>query len=122
MYYLKIKSHFAAAHNLINYQGKCESLHGHNWRVEVVIRGNSLDKAGMLIDFKILKEILDTILDTLDHKYLNELDFFQGISPSSEFIAKYIFGQFEEKLDSNDVEVYEVFAWESASSCASYRR
>ena len=122
MYYLKIKSHFAAAHNLINYQGKCESLHGHNWKVEVVIRGDSLDRAGMLVDFKILKEILEEILDTLDHKYLNELDFFQGISPSSELIAKYIFEQFEEKLDSHDVEVYEVFAWESASSCASYRR
>ena len=122
MYFLKIEKYFAAAHNLINYHGKCEELHGHNWKIEVVVKGKELDKAGMLIDFKILKEYLHSILETLDHKYLNELDYFKGISPSSEYIAKYIFEKFEEKLANTNVEVYEVSAWESSNSCAIYRR
>jgi 6-pyruvoyltetrahydropterin/6-carboxytetrahydropterin synthase len=122
MYYLKIKEFFAAAHNLLNYNGKCEALHGHNWKIEATISGNKLDKAGMLIDFKILKEFLNEILDTLDHKYLNELDFFNGMSPSSEFIAKYIFEELEKKLKNTDANVFEVCAWESSTSCAIYRR
>ena len=122
MYYLKIKDFFAAAHNLLNYQGKCEALHGHNWKVEVVIRGESLDNAGMLIDFKILKKYLNEILETLDHKYLNEVEFFKGLSPSSEIIAKYIFESLEKKLQDSNAEVFEVSAWESSTSCAIYRR
>jgi 6-pyruvoyltetrahydropterin/6-carboxytetrahydropterin synthase len=122
MFYLKIEKHFAAAHNLINYCGKCEELHGHNWKIEVVVRGDSLDKAGMLLDFKILKDYLHEILEKLDHKYLNELEAFKKLSPSSEYIAKYIYEEFEEKLSSTDVEIYEVSAWESSNSCAIYRR
>ncbi len=122
MFYLKIEKYFAAAHNLINYHGKCEELHGHNWKIEVVVKGNKLDDAGMLMDFKILKKYLHDILETLDHKYLNELDSFKNLSPSSEYIAKYIYEKFEEKLNSTDIEVYEVSAWESSNSCAIYRR
>ncbi len=122
MYYLKIEKYFAAAHNLINYHGKCEELHGHNWKIEVVVKGESLDNAGMLLDFKILKAYLEEILETLDHKYLNELEAFKGVSPSSEYIAKYIYEQFQKKLSSTNVEVYEVSAWESSNSCAIYRR
>ncbi len=124
MYYLKIKEFFAAAHNLLNYHGKCEALHGHNWKIEAIISGKTLDNAGMLIDFKILKQYLNEILETLDHKYLNELDFFNGKSPSSEFIAKYIFEELEKKLRSvnDDIQVVEVSAWESSTSCAMYRR
>ncbi len=124
MYYLKITSSFAAAHNLLNYNGKCEALHGHNWKIEVVVRGNDLDKSGMVVDFKILKNILNEIEDTLDHKYLNELDCFIGVSPSSENISKFIFEEFEKRLSkfSKDVEVFEVSAWESDNAVASFRR
>ena len=72
-YDLTIHTHFAAAHNLINYQGDCENLHGHNWKVEVTVCARELDKAGLGIDFKILKRETKALLDELDHKYLNEL-------------------------------------------------
>ena len=121
MYFLKIVDYFAAAHNLINYKGKCEELHGHNWKVEVLIKGEKLDKAGMLIDFKILKKFLKEILDLLDHKYINELKFFEGMSPSSENIAKFIFEKMKEKLKDTNANIYEVRCWESINSCAIYK-
>ncbi len=91
MYRLMIKTSFAAAHNLINYQGDCENLHGHNWRVEVVVAAKELDKAGLGIDFKILKKQTNLLLDELDHKYLNDLTPFKNNSPSSENISRYLF-------------------------------
>ena len=121
MYFLKIVDYFAAAHNLINYKGKCEELHGHNWKVEVVVKGEKLDKAGMLIDFKILKKYLKEVLDNVDHKYINELDEFKNLSPSSEYIAKFIFEKMKEKLGDSDAEIFEVRCWESINSCAIYR-
>jgi 6-pyruvoyltetrahydropterin/6-carboxytetrahydropterin synthase len=81
MYRLTIHTHFAAAHNLINYQGDCENLHGHNWKVELTVAARQLDKAGLGIDFKILKLETKRMLDRLDHKYLNELPFFPGAQP-----------------------------------------
>ena len=121
MYFLKIVDYFAAAHNLINYKGKCEELHGHNWKVEVIVKGNKLDNAGMLIDFKILKKYLKEVLDNLDHKYINELSEFKDLSPSSEHIAKFIFEKMKEKLNDSDAEIFEVRCWESINSCAIYR-
>ena len=79
MYQLMIKTHFAAAHNLMNYQGDCENLHGHNWRVEVTVSARELDAAGLGIDFKILKKETNQLLDRLDHKYLNQLEPFQNV-------------------------------------------
>ena len=121
MYFLKIVDYFAAAHNLINYKGKCEELHGHNWKVEVVVKGKKLDKAGMLIDFKILKKLLKEVLNNLDHKYINELNEFKGLSPSSEHISKFIFEKMKEKLGDSNAELFEVRCWESINSCAIYR-
>ncbi len=121
MYFLKIVDYFAAAHNLINYKGKCEELHGHNWKVEVVVYGENLDKAGMLIDFKILKKYLKEILNKLDHTYLNELEFFKDKSPSSEYIAQLIYGEFKNKLKNTNAKIFEVRCWESINSCAIYK-
>ena len=121
-YELKIETAFAAAHNLLNYCGQCENLHGHNWKIEIYIRGSELDKSGMLIDFKILKEHTDAILDTLDHTYLNELPMFAGESPSSELIAKYIFLELENRLEKLPVQVHKIVAWESEKAAASYYR
>ena len=83
-----IKTSFAAAHNLVNYQGDCENLHGHNWLVEVTVAAKELDKSGLGIDFKILKRETKQLLEGLDHKYLNDLPMFKEISPSSEHISK----------------------------------
>ena len=120
MYHLTIHTHFAAAHNLINYQGDCENLHGHNWKVEVTVSADELDKAGLAIDFKILKKETNLILDQLDHKYLNDLEPFTDISPSSEHIARYLYGELGLKLNNDNVKVEKVNVWESDYACASY--
>ena len=120
MYHLMIKTHFAAAHNLINYQGDCENLHGHNWLVEVTVSAKALDNAGLGIDFKILKRETNAILDELDHKYLNDLVPFQGLSPSSENICRYLFDSLSAKLNDANIQVESVNVWESENACASY--
>ena len=120
MYRLMIKTSFAAAHNLINYQGDCENLHGHNWRVEVVVAAKELDKAGLGIDFKILKKQTNSLLDELDHKYLNDLTPFKNNSPSSENISRYLFERLSETLNNENITVEKINGWESESACASY--
>ena len=98
MYELKVKSSFSAAHHLLNYNGECENQHGHNWKVEVYVKGNILDKSNILIDFKVLKRELNNILDFLDHKDINTLQEFNGISPSSEIISKFIYDKIKLKI------------------------
>ncbi|MDH3544733.1 MAG: 6-carboxytetrahydropterin synthase QueD [Desulfuromonadales bacterium] len=120
MYRLMIKTSFAAAHNLINYQGDCENLHGHNWRVEVVVTAKELDKAGLGIDFKILKKQTNSLLDELDHKYLNDLPSFKNNSPSSENISRYLFERLTETLNNENITVEKINVWESENACASY--
>jgi 6-pyruvoyltetrahydropterin/6-carboxytetrahydropterin synthase len=115
-----IKTHFAAAHRLVNYQGDCENLHGHNWHVEVTVAAKELDSAGLGIDFKILKRRTKTLLDELDHKYLNDLEPFRKVSPSSEQIARFIYERLSQELDSQNVRVERVNVWESEFACASY--
>ncbi|MBN1958881.1 MAG: 6-carboxytetrahydropterin synthase QueD [Desulfuromonadales bacterium] len=120
MYHLTIQTHFAAAHNLLNYQGDCENLHGHNWKVEVTVMTDQLDDAGLGIDFKILKKHTKEIMNYLDHKYLNDLDAFRGISPSSEHISKFIFDRLVADLSSYAVQVEKVTVWESDNAYATY--
>ncbi|PLX78504.1 MAG: 6-carboxytetrahydropterin synthase QueD [Desulfuromonas sp.] len=120
MYHLMIKTHFAAAHNLINYQGDCENLHGHNWRVEVTVSAHQLDKSGLGIDFKVLKATTNRLLDELDHKYLNDLAPFRETSPSSENICRYLYEQLSLALNGDNIQVERVNVWESENACASY--
>lgn len=120
MYRLTIHTHFAAAHNLMHYQGDCENLHGHNWKVEVTVSARELDKAGLGIDFKVLKRDTKVLLDQLDHKYLNELPWFREVSPSSENIARFLFEKLSDQLNNGNVKVEKVNVWESDYACASY--
>jgi 6-pyruvoyltetrahydropterin/6-carboxytetrahydropterin synthase len=120
MYELVINAQFSAAHNLREYEGKCERLHGHNWRVDVFVRADVLGKGGMVLDFRILKETTDKVLATLDHQYLNDLPSFQKEEPSSENIARYIYNALEEALHPYGVKPYKVTAWESEKAGASY--
>ena len=122
MYHLTIKTHFAAAHRLVNYQGDCENLHGHNWNVEVTVSARELDTAGLGIDFKILKRHTKELLGELDHKYLNDLPAFSQISPSSEQIARFLFHRLSAQIDSANVNLERVTVWESEFACASYTR
>ena len=120
MYHLSIITSFAAAHNLLHYQGDCENLHGHNWKVEVTVSAESLDKSGLGIDFKILKKHTREVMNYLDHKYLNDLEAFKNISPSSEQIARFIFEQLEKSLQEYEVIVQKVTVWESDNAYAAY--
>ncbi len=119
-YILEVEDFFSSAHNLRDYGGKCENLHGHNWKVRVYVSGEKLDNSGMLLDFKILKKELRRITDYLDHKYLNEIEPFDKINPSSENIAKFIFEKLQEALSRYNVAVEKVTVYESEGTGASY--
>ena len=91
MYELKIITQMACAHQLREFEGRCENLHGHNWKIEVFVSGKDLEPNGILIDFKRIKTATEKVIDELDHKFLNDLDYFKEVNPSSENIARYIF-------------------------------
>ncbi|HZE20588.1 MAG TPA: 6-carboxytetrahydropterin synthase QueD [Desulfobaccales bacterium] len=120
MYEVKIVTQFAAAHRLENFYGKCEALHGHNWKVEVFLAGKTLDRAGLLVDFGVVKARTKEVLEEVDHKYLNELAAFQDRNPSSENLARYLYERLEAIFNQDGVKVHRVNVWESDTSCASY--
>lgn len=120
MHELKVITHFAAAHQLAMVAEKCENLHGHNWKVEVCVAGENLNTAGVLIDFGELKTYVSEIMEKLDHKFLNELDFLQGSNPSSEVIARYIATELQSLIIGTQVKVSRVIVWESENACATY--
>jgi 6-pyruvoyltetrahydropterin/6-carboxytetrahydropterin synthase len=120
MYELKIITQFAAAHRLENFYGKCEALHGHNWKVEVFLTGEQLDNAGLLMDFGQIKARTKDLLEEIDHKYLNELEAFREQNPSSENLARHLFERLGASLNRDGVRVSRVNVWESDTSCASY--
>ena len=120
MYEVKIITQFSAAHRLENFHGKCEALHGHNWKVEVTITGGQLDGAGLLMDFGAIKARARELLEEVDHKYLNELPAFSGQNPSSENLARFLFARLATALNGAGVKVSRVSVWESDTSCASY--
>ena len=120
MFELKIITQFAAAHHLRNFQGKCEQLHGHNWKVEVFVRAAHLDSAGLVRDFGEIKAITHEVLNGLDHHYLNELFPFKEENPSSEHIARYLFHELSRRLNDDRAQVSKISVWESDSACATY--
>ena len=120
MYELKVVTKFAAAHRLTMVGSKCENMHGHNWKVEVYVTGENLDDGGVVMDFGEIKKQVAEIMSMLDHKYLNELEFFQKSQPSSENIAFFVAGQLQRRIDNSSVKVSRVTAWESDDACATY--
>ncbi len=119
MYILEVESDFSAAHQLREYQGKCENLHGHNWRVRVAVSGENLDRSGMLLDFGELKRILNECTAPLDHVFLNDLETFGKINPTSENIACYLSLELQRRLPE-DICVTSVTVWESDKCRATY--
>jgi len=115
-----VESKFAAAHQLRGYEGKCESLHGHNWRVQIMVKTGALNSIGIGIDFKILKNILKEITEKFDHTFLNNTDPFFDKNPSSENLACHIFSEFSERLRETDVVMEWVRVWESDTAYAQY--
>lgn len=120
MYETVVEDMFSSAHRLRHYKGKCENIHGHNWKVQVAVRGSELDATGILIDFTILKTKLRQIILDLDHKDLNSVNFFKKINPTSENIALYIYRKMEAILKKHPVIVSRVTVWESDKQFASY--
>lgn len=116
MYSIKIETYFSSAHNLRGYHGKCEELHGHNWKVGVVVASPKLDKTGMVLDFKYLKKKLNDVLEKLDHKYLNRISYFKKANPTSENIAKYIYDSLKQQIPA----LKSVTVWENNTSSATY--
>jgi 6-pyruvoyltetrahydropterin/6-carboxytetrahydropterin synthase len=119
MYTVRVEASFAAAHFLSHYQGKCERLHGHNYRVFAYARGEELDSGGMLLDFGVLKGSLREVLEGLDHCLLNDMEVFAG-DPSAERIAKYIFDELSRRLPGIPLSAVEVF--ETDTSMARYEK
>lgn len=120
MFKLSVKSEFSAAHNLRGYKGKCEALHGHNWKIEAVITAQEAGAQGLVVDFHIVKKALKIVLDEFDHKYLNELAFFKKHNPTSENLAQYIFDALRKQLSKRSCCLKEVTVWESDSCSATY--
>jgi 6-pyruvoyltetrahydropterin/6-carboxytetrahydropterin synthase len=120
MYELTINASFSSAHNLREYGGACERLHGHNWDVEVTIGAEKLDKLGMALDFKVLKAEAKKVLDGLDHKYLNELPPFDKLNPTAENLSEFMFKELSKTLNKGNVRVKKVKVWESTKAAAAY--
>jgi 6-pyruvoyltetrahydropterin/6-carboxytetrahydropterin synthase len=123
MFEVSVDEQFAAAHNLRNYKGKCENLHGHNYKVRVTLAGAQLDEVGLLYDFVHLKQVIQGVIRTLDHKYLNELKPFDLLNPSAENIAKHIYDETSKQMREtpNGAGISSITVWESDVTAATYR-
>ena len=119
MFEICVEHTFAAAHALRNYRGKCENVHGHNYRVQVAIEGPELDGNGLLHDFTDLKQRLRSMTEYLDHRFINELKPFDQINPSAENIAKFIYEEIQRDLTTALIAYVKV--WETDTSYAVYR-
>ncbi len=124
MFELKVKTRFAGAHQLSMVGQKCENLHGHNWHVEVSVSGEELNAAGVLADFGDIKKAVRQVVEgELDHRFLNDLDMFRNVQPTSERIAVYIAQRVQALLDQTvqeKIRVSRVTAWESEDACATF--
>ncbi|MBR4904590.1 MAG: 6-carboxytetrahydropterin synthase QueD [Selenomonadaceae bacterium] len=121
MYELTVRSAFEAAHFIRGYEGKCSRLHGHNWNIEALIRGEELDSLGMLVDFKILKAELNKVLEELDHRFLNELEIFVEENPTAENLARKIFRRLAaSEIFNGATKLYAIKVFETPNSCVTY--
>lgn len=119
MFELTVQMSFAAAHQLRGYEGKCEKLHGHNWKLDVVLAAPETDRLGMVLDFNDVKATVNAVVEKLDHQFLNDLDAFREANPTTENVARLVFDELGPRLPSS-VKVKKVTAWESDHCGASY--
>jgi len=122
MFEVSVEETFAAGHALRNYKGKCENPHGHNYRVRVTFQGPQLDAAGLLVDFVAVKKLMMTVVDRLDHQFLNDIAPFSVLNPSAENMAKYFYDEIVNGLgQATSVALEEVRVWETDTASAAYR-
>jgi 6-pyruvoyltetrahydropterin/6-carboxytetrahydropterin synthase len=122
MFQVSVEETFSAGHALRGYKGKCENLHGHNYRVQVTLEGPQLDAIGLLIDFTLLKHVVRNIIKRLDHQFINELEPFTNVNPSAENMAKYFYEEIASQLEDlpAGAQVKEVVIWETDTAMAKY--
>ena len=121
MYTLTTMVEFSSAHTLVGHSGPCKKMHGHNWKVEVEITGEKLDKIGMVVDFKEIRKATNLVVDELDHEFLNNLEPFSEDNPTAENIARYIFTKLSEEFSNKNVKVNSIKLWETDKSAVSYK-
>jgi 6-pyruvoyltetrahydropterin/6-carboxytetrahydropterin synthase len=123
MFLVSVQETFSSGHALRGYKGKCENLHGHNYRVQVTLEGPQLDYIGLLVDFTHLKEVMRSIIKRLDHQFINDLEPFTTVNPSAENMAKYFYDQVSGKLQNlpPGARVSNVVVWETDTAMAQYR-
>ena len=120
MFELSVEVSFSAAHQLRGYHGKCENMHGHNWKVQVSVMAETLNEIDLAIDFHDLKRMAREVVAPLDHAYLNDIFPFTEKNPSSENMAKWIFDSMKKKITEDNVRVSSVTVWESDTASATY--
>ena len=123
MFQVSVEETFSSGHALRGYRGKCENVHGHNYRVRVTLEGSQLDNIGLLVDFTHLKKIVRAVMGTLDHQFMNDLEPFKVVNPSAENVAKYFYDQVTSQLTElpPGARVTDVIIWETDTSRAQYR-
>ncbi len=123
MYEVTVEAGFSSGHYLRNYHGKCENPHGHNYKVRVTLHGKELDPSGLLLDFKLLKQVLRPVIERIDHQMLNDIEPFIQLNPSAENIAKFFYDQTNEQLSGmtgGRVRVKDCTIWETDTTTATY--
>jgi len=123
MFEMTVEESFAAGHYLRNYRGKCEKPHGHNYKVRITLQGGQLDNAGLLLDFKDLRDMVRQTVDRIDHRMINDLEPFTSLNPSAENLARYFYEQANAQvraLTDGRVAVKEVTVWETDTTAATY--
>jgi len=123
MFEVSVEQTFAAGHALRNYKGKCENVHGHNYKVQITVAGEQLCSNGLLVDFVELKRAMRDVIEYLDHRFINDLPPFDVINPSAENMARYFYDEVSKNLTGGEVpvRVSEVRLWETDTSLAVYR-
>ncbi|WP_018175385.1 MULTISPECIES: 6-carboxytetrahydropterin synthase QueD [unclassified Thioalkalivibrio] len=119
-YTLRVLTDFASAHTLRDYPGQCANMHGHNWKVEAEVQAETLDDAGMAVDFKVVKTAAREIAGQLDHRYLNDVPPFDTVNPTAEHIARWFFRQMAERLNRPGLRMHALTLWETDRACVRY--
>lgn len=121
MFEVSVEYSFAAGHALRGYKGKCENVHGHNYKVQLVVGGEELDSAGLLMDFVEVRKTIKVLVERLDHHFLNDIPPFDKLNPSAENIAKYFYDELESEVRARGHQVQAVTIWETDTTSATYR-
>ena len=121
MYEVTVEHTFAAGHALRGYKGKCENIHGHNYRLWVTIAGEDLDETGILMDFVEVRALIKSVVSRIDHRFLNDFPPFDQINPSAENMAKFFYDEIEPAVRAKGLKILGTTIWETDTTSATYR-